>query len=219
MSHQPPDGLCSVCNQHTSKWCSRCQRAWYCSEDHMHKVCMIVHSTALSESPIVQDWPQHQKHCHPAESESIITISPQAELACISVDAVLFPVDEDRPKIITVQCRPPQQPSRTRVCPTPMLQTYFDNPPNNMVLTQGLNKIYLRYPLQIFFSTTALSDASPENRAISKITGDTTLKQPFYGNVVALKYDGTRCSGYMSIHKNEVDSVSVPLSVYLLSLE
>ncbi|KAK6968983.1 hypothetical protein R3P38DRAFT_2588962 [Favolaschia claudopus] len=139
--------------------CSRCQRAWYCSEDHMHKV--VTYYT---------DWPQHQQHCHPAEPESMITISPQAELKCISVMRSCFLQTKTRPKIITVQCRPPQQPSRTRVCPTPMLQTYFDNPPNNMVLTQGLNKIYLRYPLQIFFSTTALSDASPENRAISKIT-------------------------------------------------
>ncbi|KAK7031636.1 Hif prolyl hydroxylase [Favolaschia claudopus] len=199
MPHPSLNHPCAVCNRATSLWCSRCQNAWYCSPEHMRS-----------------DWPQHRAHCHSAcvqYGSNMIATPPPAEPEYISVSAILFLADEDRPRIITVKCRPPQRPSHG-VCPIPMLQAYFDAPPNNVVLTQGLNGEPLRFPLHIFYSPTALSKASPINRAIYHITSGAASK-PFFGNVVAFKHSGARRQGYTEATSNDLPA----LSAYFLSCQ
>ncbi|KAJ7249545.1 hypothetical protein B0H12DRAFT_1019650 [Mycena haematopus] len=194
----PSNHPCAVCGRETSLWCSRCQNAWYCSPDHMRN-----------------DWQHHRSNCHPppAYGSNMIATPPPAQTEYISVEAILFLAEEDRPRIITVKCRPPLRPSHG-VCPLPLLQPYFDVQPDNVVLTQGLNGEPLRFPLHIFYSPTALARASPINRSIYHITSGAASK-PWYGNVIALKFNGARRQGYTDAGSNDLPA----LSAYFLSYQ
>ncbi|KAL4249353.1 MYND-type zinc finger protein samB [Abortiporus biennis] len=66
--------LCAVCGIPTVQRCSRCKAAYYCSSDHMKK-----------------DWPNHKPTCREAGSK------------VQTVTAVLFPVDEDKPRLVQVE--------------------------------------------------------------------------------------------------------------------
>ncbi|KAJ6485621.1 hypothetical protein C8R45DRAFT_997235 [Mycena sanguinolenta] len=199
MSYRSVNHPCAVCGRATSLWCSRCQNAWYCSPDHMRN-----------------DWPQHRSNCHPpsqAYNSNMIATPPPAEPEYTSVEAILFSANEDRPTTVTVRCRPPQRPSHG-VCPVPLLQPYFDAPPESIVLTQGLNGEPLRFPLHIFYSRSALTRASPINRSIYHITSGAASK-PWYGNVIALKFNGARRQGYTDAGNNDLPA----LSAYFLSYQ
>ncbi|KAJ7347706.1 hypothetical protein DFH08DRAFT_698644, partial [Mycena albidolilacea] len=199
MPHSSVNQRCAVCERATSLWCSRCQNAWYCSPEHMRS-----------------DWPRHRSHCHAPSSlygsNMIATRSP-AEPEYISVNAILFLADEERPRVISVRCRPPQRPSHGR-CPVPALQPYFDAPPDNVVLTQGLNGEPLRFPLHIFYSSSALNRSSPVNRAIYHITSGAAPKA-WCCNVVAFKFNGAQRQGYTDAGTSDLPA----LSTYFLSYQ
>lgn len=160
----------------------------------------------------------------------MIATPPPAEPEYISVSAILFLADEgtsiilhmarpltrslpDRPRIITVKCCPPHRPSYG-LCPVPLLQPYFDASPESIALTQGLNGEPLRFPLHVFYSPIALTQGSPINRSIYHITSGAASK-PWYGNVVAFKFSGSRCQGYTEVGSNDLPA----LSAYFLSYQ
>ncbi|KAJ7883679.1 hypothetical protein B0H14DRAFT_3082423 [Mycena olivaceomarginata] len=126
MSHSYP---CLVCGIATFFWCSRCRNAWYCSSGHSHG-----------------DWKNHRKECHPALAYrlNMIAIPPQAEPQYLSVEAIFFLADEERPKICTVRCRPPERPSHA-VCLLPLLQQYFEAQPHNIPRQNRGNAIVLKF--------------------------------------------------------------------------
>ncbi|KAJ7873960.1 hypothetical protein B0H13DRAFT_2236194 [Mycena leptocephala] len=165
---------CLVCGRPTSQWCSRCRAAFYCSPEHLQS-----------------DWPHHRERCRhsaPYVSNMIVTL-PSVELDYVSVSAIFFLTDEDRPKMITLRCRSPHRPR------TP----YFDAPPDSIVLTQNLSGELLRFPLHVFYSPTALTKG-PQSA-------------PWCGNVVALKFSGSRRQGYTEASSNDLPA----LSAYFLS--
>ncbi|KAJ7788759.1 hypothetical protein B0H14DRAFT_3575827 [Mycena olivaceomarginata] len=176
---------CLVCGIATFFWCSRCRNAWYCSSGHSHG--------------------NHRKECHPALAYrlNMIAMPPQAEPQYLSVQ---------RPKICTVRCRPPEPPSHA-VCPLPLLQQYFEVQPHNIVLSLGLNGEPLCFPLHIFYSATAFTRGSPINRSIYYITSGAAPK-PWYGNTIALKFNGARRQGFTDAGSSDLPA----LSAYFLSL-
>ncbi|KAJ7860433.1 hypothetical protein B0H14DRAFT_2744770 [Mycena olivaceomarginata] len=181
MPHPSVNQRCAVCERATSLWCSRCQNAWYCSPEHMRS-----------------DWPRHRSHCHAPSSlygSNMIATPPPAEPEYISVNAILFLADEERPRVISVRCRPPQRPSHG-LCPVPALQ-----PP-------------CASPLHIFYSSSALNRSSPVNRAIYHITSGAAPKA-WCGNVVAFKFNGARRQGYTEAGSNDLPA----LSAYFLSYQ
>lgn len=155
-------------------------------------------------------------------------MSPPAECQYMSISAILF-ADEgvslycaqsvqphfypvpDRPRIITVKCRPPTRPSHS-LCPIPLLHSYFDESPRSVILRQGLNGEFLRFPLHVFYSPMAVSKGSPINRSIYYFTSG-VCRKPWCGNVVALKFDGSRRQSYTEAGSNDFPA----LSAYFLS--
>lgn len=119
----------------------------------------------------------------------------------------------DRPRIVNVKCRSPHRPSHDK-CPVPLLHPHFDSPPESVVLTQGLNDKLLRFPLHVFYSPIALSRASPINRSIYHITLGATPRS-WCGNVVVLKFNGSRRQGYSDTSSNDLPA----LSAYFLSYQ
>ncbi|KAJ7810411.1 hypothetical protein B0H14DRAFT_2863874 [Mycena olivaceomarginata] len=145
--------------------------------------------------------PEHMRsgRLHPLYGSNMIVTPPPAESEYISVNAILFLADE--------------APSHGR-CPVSALQPYFDAPPDNVVLTQGLNAEPLRFPLLIFHSSSALNRSSPVNRAIYHVTSGAASKA-WCGNVVAFKFNGARRQGYTDAGSNDLPA----LSAYFLSYQ
>lgn len=149
----------------------------------------------------------------------------------ITVSAILFSPEEgtratslvhtnvlnasfpERPRIITVKCRPPQVPAQG-MCPQPLVNMHFsDGQAESIVLTQGLNGEPLRFPLHLWYSPTALSRNAPINRAIYHITSGAALKQ-WCGTVVVLKFNGSRRQGYSDAGSNDLPALSAYFLAY-----
>ncbi|KAI9569505.1 hypothetical protein HD554DRAFT_2020459 [Boletus coccyginus] len=192
---------CTICCRPTSMWCSRCQAAWYCTPEHLS-----------------DDWSCHREECIPvpvdrAQNYNIIDIPAAAEQQLIMVFAILFSPEEDqspfltqRPRIISIKCRPSQIPSQG-ICPQPLVASHFtDGPAQSIVLTRGLNAEPLRFPLHLWYSPTALSHSAPVNRAIYCITSSATTKA-WSGTVVVLKFNGSRRQGYSNAGSNNLPAL------------
>ncbi|KAF8199085.1 hypothetical protein BJ912DRAFT_950851 [Pholiota molesta] len=181
---------CTLCCRPTSMWCSRCQSAWYCSPEHIHS-----------------DWPRHRKECIPAQSPPS-AYNPQF----VTVSAILFSPEDERPKIITVDCRPSTKASQG-MCPIPVLDAYFEGTQvSSLVLTEGLNGEPLRFPLHLWYAPQQLQKGTPVNRSIFHITSGAAEKA-WCGPVVVLKFNGSRRQGYSDAGSNDLPA----LSAYFLS--
>ncbi|KAK0189218.1 uncharacterized protein ARMOST_06726 [Armillaria ostoyae] len=193
---------CTLCCRPTSMWCSRCQSAWYCTPEHLNS-----------------DWPRHRKECMPAQNASggyslnMIATPPPAEPQYITVSAILFDPVEERPRIISVTCRPSHKPTEG-ICPVPMVHNHFpDGLSEGIVLTQGLNGEPLRFPLHLWYSPTALQKSSPVNRAIYHITSGAAPKA-WCGAVIVLKFNGSRRQGYADAGSNDLPALSAYFLAY-----
>ncbi|KAJ6560052.1 hypothetical protein B0H19DRAFT_944696 [Mycena capillaripes] len=187
---------CLVCGRLTSQWCSRCHNAFYCSPEHLRS-----------------DWQRHREQCRPFPARSNMTARPPpAELEYISVSAILFNADEDGPRFITVKCCPPHHPSHG-LCPVPLLQPYFDAPPESTILTQGSNGELLPSPIHVLYSPSALTKGSPINRSIYHFTSGAASK-PWSGNVVALKFSGRLRQGYTEVGSSDLSALSAYFRSY-----
>ncbi|KAF8652166.1 hypothetical protein AX16_004523 [Volvariella volvacea WC 439] len=197
---------CTLCCRPTSMWCSRCQSAWYCSPEHLHS-----------------DWARHRKECVPPTpppatlnngyNVNMIATPPPAEPQYITVSAILFSPEEERPRIISVSCRPSHKPSQG-MCPIPLVQSHFpDGQTEGIVLTQGLNGEPLRFPLHLWYSPTALQKGSPINRSIYHITSGAAAKS-WCGTVVVLKFNGSRRQGYSDAGSNDLPALSAYFLAY-----
>ncbi|PCH44431.1 hypothetical protein WOLCODRAFT_76780 [Wolfiporia cocos MD-104 SS10] len=190
---------CIVCGQTTTMWCSRCQNAWYCTPAHLQG-----------------DWPRHRKECIPVVStqqSNMIATPPPIQQQLITVTAILFAPEEDRSRLITVQCRP-QGTQSQGLCPLPLVQDYFTEAvPNTIILTQGLNGEPLRFPLHIWYCPRALQRGSPVNRAIQRITSGAAAKA-WCGTVIVLKFSGSRRQGYSDAGVNDLPALSAYFLAY-----
>ncbi|KAA1468911.1 hypothetical protein DENSPDRAFT_857606 [Dentipellis sp. KUC8613] len=191
---------CTVCYKPTSMWCSRCQNAWYCTPEHLQS-----------------DWPRHRRECVAAPAHqhphNVIATPPPAQPQNITVSAILFAPEDDRPRIVPVDCQPTQSPSQG-ICPSPLIQNMFPSgQANSVVLTQGLNGEPLRFPLHLFYCPISLSSGSPINRAIYRITSGAAAKA-WSGPVVVLKFNGSRRQGYSDAGSNDLPALSAYFLAY-----
>lgn len=119
----------------------------------------------------------------------------------------------ERPRIITVSCRPSHKPSQG-MCPIPLVQNHFcDGQPEGIVLTQGLNSEPLRFPLHLWYSANALKKGAPVNRSIYHITSGAAPKA-WCGTVVVLKFNGSRRQGYSDAGSNDLPALSAYFLAY-----
>jgi hypothetical protein len=162
---------------------------------------------------------------------NMIATPPPAEPQYTTISAILFAPEEgeipvfsyhhlgsdirlvERPRIISVSCRPSHKPSQG-MCPIPLIQTHFpDGQAEGIVLTQGLNGEPLRFPLHLWYSPTSLQKSSPVNRAIYHITSGAAPK-PWCGNVIVLKFNGSRRQGYSDAGSNDLPALSAYFLAY-----
>lgn len=128
--------------------------------------------------------------------------SPPQPASSATFSALFFPADEDRPRVVRVNCLPastprpdqrPQSPqqhamaiaaSAARPC-----QWEADTKPwlglqaiGSVVLTHGLNGEPLRFPLHLFYVPDSLAKGTPVNRSIYKLTNGLAPRK-WSGNV------------------------------------
>ncbi|KAK6977261.1 hypothetical protein R3P38DRAFT_3334962 [Favolaschia claudopus] len=165
---------CAVCDRETSLWCSRCQAVWYCSQEHN-----------------TQAWPEHRLQCR-----SVATVPNSIPSRPLST-SIFLPMDEDHPRMITVNLRPPAV-----LVPFLCSNLTAKEAPNSIVLQRALNEDLLRFPLHLFYDSEL-----HVNRAVQRITTGLAEK-PFLGNVVVLKYNGTRRADYMDPTTHDLPTLS-----------
>ncbi|THH15740.1 hypothetical protein EW146_g4771 [Bondarzewia mesenterica] len=143
----------------------------------------------------------------------MIATPPPSQPELVIVSAILFSPEEERPRIITVNCQPTRTPSQG-ICPTPIVQQYFPgSQTGSIVLTQGLNGEPLRFPLHVWYSPVALSTGSPVNQAIYRITSGAAAK-PWCGPVIVLKFNGSRRQAYSDAGSNDLPALSAYFLAY-----
>jgi len=165
----------------TTLWCSRCHAAWYCCPDHLQR-----------------DWNKHRLECRPFKPAIPMEIDPQSlEFGtAASFTAILFPYNDERPQLIKVDCLArPQTTGPCKWIPLAIPHVGGTREPGNIVITRGVGGAPLRFPLHIFYRADFLIDGSLPNRAINRLTGGQATHQ-WNGNVIALKFYGTRRQGY-----------------------
>jgi len=184
---------CNVCCAATNFSCSRCRSAWYCSEDHMGK-----------------DWAYHRNMCRPFQSISSPLTTPDALSvgSAASFSALILPVDEDRPRIIKVDCLAETQSSGPCLW-SPIARPHVGGmrAPASIIVTHGVGGAPLRFPLHVFYRTDVSGDEPPINRSIYRLTSGGRSKHVWRGHVVALKFSGTRRQGYTDITMNDLSSL------------
>ncbi|KAJ7065358.1 hypothetical protein C8F01DRAFT_1125349 [Mycena amicta] len=169
--------------------CGR-QTSQWCSRCNNAHYCSSDHRNA--------DWESHRVECR-STPNTLLIATPRRLLY--------------RPRTVEIDCRPPHRPSQG-LCPVPILQDYFKSAPGQVLVTQGLNGEVLRFPLHVFYSVAALGRGSPVNHAIHHITSGAAVR-PWAGNVVALKFNGSRRQGYTEAGPNDLPA----LSAYFLSYQ
>lgn len=157
---------------------------------------------------VVQDWAVHKRACRPAVAQNphqfAVTANPNQT---ISVTAIYFPVNEEKPRLISIECIPPADLS-VGPCPSPIIEGWFPHGrPSSLTLTQGLNQESLRFPLQVYYDAEALSRSHPINRSVYRITSG-QAPRPWHGAVVVLKYSGTRRQCYADASLNDLPALS-----------
>ncbi|KAG8933915.1 hypothetical protein FRC03_009364 [Tulasnella sp. 419] len=220
--------LCQVCGTKTSYWCSRCHSVWYCSVEHMqfdwvtHRQYCRPHEEypqSSVQSPAGYSNPHFQPSSmtkmenpsysptsgasYPAHQQHYIAPTPNPSTPTASFDALLFPHDEERPRIVRIQCTAQPQPSGPTIW-TPLPQEYVGVPEiSGHVVTHGIGGAQLRFPLQLFYGANSFTDGSPINRVIHRMTGGKSTC-PWAGNLLALKFSGSRRQGYTDATYNDV---------------
>jgi len=237
----PINHPCLVCHNPTSKWCSRCEAAWYCTEDHLKAVRHDLRSYAscIDKYQSPKDWPRHRLECNARASPSapsranMIATPPPAEPQIITVQGIYFNPQEgaalpqfidifrphqnsptERPTPIKVICQPPPHPKAQGACPSPDISQYFPNGVyEQIVLTQGLGGDPLRFPLQLFYCPTDIKAGLNPNRSIAHITSGAALRA-WCGPVVVMKFNGSRKQAYTDAGGNDLPALSAYFLAY-----
>lgn len=148
----------------------------------------------------------HRNTCR-VPAPGYLAVQPTPIVPAASFAALVFAADEDRPRIIKVDCLAEAQSSGPCVW-TPVTYPHIGGArePASIVVTQGVGGAPLRFPLHIFYRPDFAQDGSPVNRPIYRLTtGQSTVQ--WRGNIIALKFSGTRRQGYTEITMNDLSSL------------
>ncbi|CAE6359630.1 unnamed protein product [Rhizoctonia solani] len=117
-------------------------------------------------------------------------------------------MDEDRPKLVQLDCRARIDNSTGGPLAWQPIVTNVinDDHPSQVVLEQGIAGDNLRFPIQLWSRGAFLSDGSALNQSIYRLTkGQATY--PWKGPFIALKFSGTRRQGYVDMSLNDLPAL------------
>ncbi|KAF9068694.1 hypothetical protein BDP27DRAFT_1223743 [Rhodocollybia butyracea] len=195
-------GHCRVCGTKTTLLCSRCHTACYCSREH-----------------IVEDWRRHKAECQAistlAEAQTEKPEKPGSTTEVL--DAILFAVNEQKPRMIKVQVD--TMPGDEYDMPWKKLRAepWFSKTPlaadtsrigtsvrSLLVGRQWSNGPPLEHGLSlcIRYDENFLINKSKNNRCIQHLTNGKAL-HPWAGNFYVVRTDGFQEHNYFSANMAE----------------
>ncbi|GAB1518388.1 DNA-directed RNA polymerase III complex subunit Rpc25 [Rhizoctonia solani] len=154
----------------------------------------------------------------PCVSPEVIQTPPRViQTTKASFHGMVFPVDGERPKLIPVNLLGMVHEGGV-VDWQPVLAPILgaDAEIASMIISTGVGGEPLRFPLQVFFRSNFLADGSRRNHTVESLTYG-KARHDWKGPIVALKYSGTRLSGYANITMADLpslDNVSVAPSQF-----
>ncbi|KAG9099803.1 hypothetical protein FS749_000334 [Ceratobasidium sp. UAMH 11750] len=185
---------CRTCSKPTTMWCSRCQSSWYCCSDHLE-----------------YDWPRHKDECLSLAALSPAPVDPPPSMPFTSATfaAIIFPVDEPRPRIIHVECLAFIEPASSLMNWTPRVREHMFAGPQDAIgsltIETGISEgAPLRYPLQVFFNRSGPTSHLVNQSVYSLSKGQATQTG---GPIIVLKYSGTRRQGYIDASFNDLPTL------------
>ncbi|KAF8599048.1 hypothetical protein BDV93DRAFT_609495 [Ceratobasidium sp. AG-I] len=210
----PHSGICRVCGRYGELQCARCSSisVFYCSstcqdndyEDH-RQYCDLLAPAAESQS--IFTWTHNPIPDIGPTLSHPFDFAPPA-IVTQNVQAIVLPVDRTVPYITTVRVSGSQNApwSRRWVPELDDIEGTSGFLSSNIIATIGDGM--LRFPLQIHYE--ADSDTIALNKCVLALTGGS--KQPWKGNMVVLKFSGTRRLWYTDANADDIST----LQKYLL---
>ncbi|KAG9120028.1 hypothetical protein FRC07_004654 [Ceratobasidium sp. 392] len=183
---------CEICQKEAFFLCTRCNLAWYCSKN-----CQ---STA---------WPSHHAVCAPPAVEE-----PQysAIESNTYVQALVLPANSSKPYITSVKIDAhPELNGTVQWAPDFDRNLSLGVTPASIVNSTGFGGSALRFPFHIFFRHTFMNDGSLLNESIRSLTRG-GANHPWAGNIVVLKYHGSRREKYRDF---EITDIAVVANFFL----
>ncbi|KAL5639267.1 hypothetical protein ACGC1H_006695 [Rhizoctonia solani] len=175
---------CQVCYQPSFLQCTRCCSVWYCS-------------TACQSAA----WPTHYATCVPVEEA--LRPSPPIEGSAF-VQALVLPADTSRHFIspVRVEARASSTGS-IRWVPNFDSDAGLGVSPANIVNLEGFGGSAHRFPFHIFFRRSFMNDGSQLNASVRSLTQGRAA-HPWAGNVVVLKFHGSRREKYRDFEITDI---------------
>lgn len=114
----------------------------------------------------------------PPGSRATTAPEPTGNATSTTFQAVLFPYNEDRPRLVEVPClAQPQSSGPTIWTPMPQGQLGGVQEITSMIITHGVGGAPLRFPLHLFYGTNSFGDGSPVNQVIARMTAGRSTYQ------------------------------------------
>ncbi|KDN42694.1 hypothetical protein RSAG8_06651, partial [Rhizoctonia solani AG-8 WAC10335] len=134
------------------------------------------------------------------------------------ITALYLPAEHPNPKFIRIKLweQPPHE-SGSPLHWIPDLSPVFGTSEpvaiDNLSVTSHVDGTPLSRPLQVFFRNTFRVDSSPLNQCLHNMVRGGAIPYPWAGDIVVLKFSGTRCEDYCNIRDENIP----PLVYYLQS--
>ncbi|KAI0710256.1 hypothetical protein C8Q76DRAFT_625246 [Earliella scabrosa] len=194
--HARPHGRCAVCYGVCRTFCGRCRGEWYCSAEH-----------------IAQDWSRHKERC--ADVSARATAMPSTACPAEGEYAYVQCVRELMTqravavvRVIMLQYRAQVSPhSSTGFVIAPVLDSHIsaEDAERYVLDSSGLDRVEVRYPLDIWFSRRAMSSGAPLNCPVQLLCGGNSAARRWCGTVVVLRFNGVRRQSYVSVTARDLD--------------
>ncbi|CAE6434672.1 unnamed protein product [Rhizoctonia solani] len=125
------------------------------------------------------------------------------------VTGLHLPVGHPNPKYIPITLR--EQSRRDSARWVPDLSPVFGPPEpvaiDSINITSHADGTPFSHPLQVFFRNTFLDDSSPLNQCLHNMSQGRAIPYPWAGDIVALKFLGTRREDYCNIRDEDIPSL------------
>ncbi|KAG8776007.1 hypothetical protein FRC12_001134 [Ceratobasidium sp. 428] len=178
---------CEDCRRPASSQCTRCQAAWYCSTECQSRA-----------------WPTHYSTCIPVapgpSSPSPAETSTYVQALVLSANSPHYLTS------VTVDARTGPN-GVVRWAPDFDLDLHLGETPASRVNLEGFGGNLLRFPFHIFFRNNFMNDGSRVNISIQALTQGRAA-HVWAGNVVVLKYHGSRRERYRDFELTDIAVVA-----------
>ncbi|KAF8599049.1 hypothetical protein BDV93DRAFT_560704 [Ceratobasidium sp. AG-I] len=211
-SHWSLPSICNACGQQGQLRCTRCSSIWYCStlcrdyDSTAHSQLCTLFAGATTTSQPAFTTPQSTV-LYSGHSQLNFPIHLPPPIVTRHVRAIVLPVNHTNPYLTVVQINGHLSLTGTMQW-TPQLDHIEGTSsfPVCVVSLRGPGHIPLRYPLRFHFEVhpdeMISSSAFTPNGCVNALAGGTS--HSWKGNIVVLKFNGSRRQGYMNAKERDI---------------